>query len=256
MKRIGLLTAVGVLCVSWAGVAQAQCVVDTSTPTYANGKFLKYHPCDANGNVKVTGGGGGGGGDGALLDGVSSAIKATVKNYTNSKPLATIPVNTSGDPAAYGAGTTGATTTRTAEATDSQLSVDIAAIKAALQLVDDDQVGATNKHYVSVGTTEDEVEVKAAAGRVMSIQVSNTASEEAYLRCAQLTAVNTTPGTSTVYWGMAIPGSTTGAGMTANFGPAGMVFTPALTCWVVTDKAETGVTEVAAGDVQWNIQYK
>lgn len=64
LKRIGVLVAAGALCLMWvlADSAQAQCVVDTSTPTYANGQFLRYNPCDANGNVKVTGGGGGGGG--------------------------------------------------------------------------------------------------------------------------------------------------------------------------------------------------
>lgn len=34
----------------------------------------------------------------AIQDGVSAAIKATVKNYTNSKPLAVINVDTNGDP--------------------------------------------------------------------------------------------------------------------------------------------------------------
>lgn len=41
----------------------AQCVVDTSTPTYDNGKFLRYTPCNENGALKTTGAGGGGGGD-------------------------------------------------------------------------------------------------------------------------------------------------------------------------------------------------
>ena len=38
----------------------AQCVVDTSTPTYDNGKFLRYTPCNENGALKTTGAGGGG----------------------------------------------------------------------------------------------------------------------------------------------------------------------------------------------------
>ncbi len=33
--------------------AEAQCVVDTSTPTYDNGKFLRYTPCNENGRVKT-----------------------------------------------------------------------------------------------------------------------------------------------------------------------------------------------------------
>jgi hypothetical protein len=44
------------------------------------------------------GGGGGGGGDGAILDGVSATIKATVKDYTNSNPLTAVLVDTNGDP--------------------------------------------------------------------------------------------------------------------------------------------------------------
>ena len=56
LKRIGVLVAAGALCLMWvlADSAQAQCVVDTSTPTYANGQFLRYNPCDANGNEKMS----------------------------------------------------------------------------------------------------------------------------------------------------------------------------------------------------------
>ena len=81
LKRIGLLTAVGVLCVSWAGAAQAQCVVDTSTPTYDNGKFLRYTPCNENGAIKTTGAGGGGA--------VSAlAIASGVTTNTSTTPVA------------------------------------------------------------------------------------------------------------------------------------------------------------------------
>jgi len=156
-----------------------------------------------------------------------------------------------------GAGPVDATTARTSEATDSQLSVDVAAIKAAAQLIANDQTGTSNNHHVSVGVTEDETEIKASAGRLMAVQVSNSAATAAYLRCANLTAANTTPGTSTVFWGMAVPGNTAGAGLTAVIGgPSGLAFSTALTCWVVTGKAESDVAEVGANDVQWNIQYK
>lgn len=46
-----------------------------------------------------------GGGDGAILDGVSASIKATVKDYVNSNPLTVITVDTNGDPTSAG-GTT------------------------------------------------------------------------------------------------------------------------------------------------------
>ncbi len=60
LKRIGLCFFM--LALSCAGSAYAQCVVDTSTPTYANGAFLRYTPCNANGEIKTTGSGGGGAG--------------------------------------------------------------------------------------------------------------------------------------------------------------------------------------------------
>lgn len=47
----------------------------------------------------------GGAGDGAILDGVSSSIKATVLDYSNSNPLAVRLTDTSGDYIAAGAGT-------------------------------------------------------------------------------------------------------------------------------------------------------
>lgn len=48
---------------------------------------------------------GGGSGDGAILDGVSSAIKATVLDYVNSNPLAVRLTDTNGDYIAAGGGT-------------------------------------------------------------------------------------------------------------------------------------------------------
>lgn len=52
----------------------AQCVVDTSTPTYDNGKFLRYTPCNENGALKTTGAGGGGGGGSVTAITVASAV--------------------------------------------------------------------------------------------------------------------------------------------------------------------------------------
>jgi len=65
----------------------------------------RLYTWDAGGGTWVRGtgaGGGGGGGDGAILDGVSAAIKATVKDYVNSNPLSVVLTDTSGD--AYTAG--------------------------------------------------------------------------------------------------------------------------------------------------------
>lgn len=61
---------------------------------------------DDNDVLKVTvTSGGGGGGDGAILDGVSSAIKATVFDFTNANPLAVVLRDTNGDYVSVGGGT-------------------------------------------------------------------------------------------------------------------------------------------------------
>lgn len=59
---------------------------------------------DASGNLRVNVAAGGAG-DGAILDGVSSSIKATVLDYTNSNPLAVRLTDTNGDYVGAGAGT-------------------------------------------------------------------------------------------------------------------------------------------------------
>lgn len=182
-----------------------------------------------------------------------------------------------------GAGATGTGSQRVTEANDSQLSAGVGAtgdaaatagstgsltaklrlmtsqldaIQTAVQLIDDDQTGATMHHRVSVGTTEDEHEIKGSAGRLFSINVTNTNAAVRYLRCANQVIGSTTPGTTAVWYGMAIPGATTGAGYTATFGPAGVAFSTGLTCWLVTGAAETDVTEVAANEINVNYTYK
>lgn len=182
-----------------------------------------------------------------------------------------------------GAGNTGTGSLRTTEATDSQLSAGVGAtgdaaatagstgslsakqrlmttqldaIQTAVQLIDDDQTGASVNYKTSAGTTEDETEIKATAGRLFSITATNTNAAARYIRCANLTAANTTPGTSTVFLGLAIPGNTAGSGFTTNFGPAGIAFSTALTCWTVTGAADTDVAEVAANEIKWIITYK
>lgn len=205
-------------------------------------------------------------------------------------PVTSLPANASiniaqmnGATVLMGAGNTGTGSLRTTEATDSQLSAGVGAtgdaaatagstgsitaklrlmtsqldaIQTAVQLIDDDQTGASMHHRVSAGTTEDEHEVKGSAGRLFAINVTNTNAAARYLRCANQVAASTTPGTTTVWYGMAIPGNTTGAGYTANFGPSGVAFSTGLTCWLVTGAAETDVAEVAANEINVNYSYK
>lgn len=160
--------------------------------------------------------------------------------------------------AAATAGSTGSVTAKLRLMTSQldTISTAIAAIQTATQLIDDDQTGASMHHRVSVGTTEDEHEIKGSAGRLFSINVTNTNAAVRYLRCANQVIGSTTPGTTTVWYGMAIPGATTGAGYTANFGPSGVAFSTGLTCWIVTGAAETDVAEVAANEINVNYTYK
>lgn len=80
---IGLLAAL--IAFAGADFAQAQCVVDTSTPTYANGSFLRYVPCDATGAQKTTGSSSGGGAGGAVAP---SVIASGVTTNASSTPVA------------------------------------------------------------------------------------------------------------------------------------------------------------------------
>lgn len=126
----------------------------------------------------------------------------------------------------------------------------------ALQLIDDAQTGDSVHYRTSAGTTEDETEIKGTAGRLFSVAVTNTNAAVRYFRCYNLTAANTTPGTSTVFLGLAIPGAATGAGFVHSFGTNGVAFSTALTCTLTTGAADTDVAEVAANEIKWTMGFK
>ncbi|MEQ1844633.1 MAG: hypothetical protein ABL983_03530 [Nitrospira sp.] len=115
--------------------------------------------------------------------------------------------------------------------------------------------GAVASRYISVGSTEDEHAVCTAACTVYSIAVTNVNAAVRYLKCNNATTANTTPGTSVPEIDLAVPGATTGAGITLQF-PVGMSFDTALTCWLVTGAAESDVAEVAANELKVLYSYK
>lgn len=166
-------------------------------------------------------------------------------------------VGATGDAAAT-AGSTGSITAKLRLMTSQldTISTNLSSLLTSSQLVDDDQTGASVHYRTSAGATEDEHEVKGSAGRLFSITATNTNAAVRYLRCANQVAASTTPGTTTVLLGMAIPGATTGAGFTTNFGPAGIAFSTGLTCWLVTGAADTDVAEVAANEIKVVYAYK
>jgi hypothetical protein len=112
-------------------------------------------------------------------------------------------------------------------------------------------------HYrTSAGATEDEFEVKATAGVLTGGIVTNTAATVSYLKCFNLTAANTTPASSTVFFAAAIPGQSIGAGFALPIPAGGVTFSVALTCILVKGAADTDVAEVGANEVKVNLFYR
>lgn len=116
-------------------------------------------------------------------------------------------------------------------------------------------IGGTGYSHTSVGSTEDEHAVKATAGVLYSVTVTNINADERYLRCANATAANTSPGSTTPIIDLAIPGNASGAGFSVTF-PAGFTFSTALTCWLVTGAAQSDVAEVAANEIKVLYSYR
>lgn len=121
----------------------------------------------------------------------------------------------------------------------------LANIEAAL-------TNCSRKRYISVGSTEDESQVKATSGTLCSISAWNfNTTTDAFIKCTNATAANTTPGSTAVWYSMIIPH---GSGFVE---PAIFTdFDTALTCYLVTGKADTDVAEVGANDVGYNLRYK
>lgn len=143
-----------------------------------------------------------------------------------------------------------------------RLSLSLLAILILLSLTGTPVTGQTNppgdrvNYLTSAGATEDETQIKATSGKIMSVVITNTNAAVRYFRCYNLTAANTTPGTSTVFFGFAVPGLATGAGISHNFGENGLAFSVALTCTLTTGAADTDVAEVGANEIKWTITYR
>lgn len=104
-------------------------------------------------------GGGAGGGDGSIVDGVNTAIKATVFDYTNANPLAAQLVDSNGDPVSVGGGTQYA---QGSAATDTDQMMMAGCVRAdtaavATGVIDGDRarciVDSTGRLWVNVGAS-------------------------------------------------------------------------------------------------------
>jgi hypothetical protein len=115
--------------------------------------------------------------------------------------------------------------------------------------------GGTPVNMISDGVNnDDETAICTGPCTVYSIVAFNHTAASAFLRCENDTAGNTTPGSEANGDGefdLEIPASTTGAGFSyLPGGGIGASFATALTCWIVSEEAATGTTDVAADDVR------
>ena len=112
--------------------------------------------------------------------------------------------------------------------------------------------GADSVKYTAeqvAGDNDDEHAVCTGPCNLYSITCTNHAATVAYIRIENDTAANTTPGSETVELDLAIPGQTTGAGITFSF-PVGKFFSNAATAWWSTGEADSDTTDVGANDVK------
>jgi hypothetical protein len=203
--------------------------------------------------ISVGGGVGSGSGSGSSFDGVLlDAAAGDPLTNTTANSLKTTLYDSSGNAIATstgGSGTVDANTTRTVEATDSAVVTHLANLATYLQ------PGSTQIMRSDGSDNDDETQVKATAGVLLAISGRNNhATTHVYLRCTNLTAANTTPGTSTIFFEMMLPAG--GGFVQGSFGPGGLTFGTALTCYLATGEATTDTTDPAADDVVVNVVYR
>lgn len=273
LKRIGLCFFVLVL--FCAGSAYAQCVVDTSTPTYANGAFLRYTPCDANGNIKTTGSGGGGGGDAsaanqttiiARLDSILTAVGTTLAGYLDGLETLIGTTNTS-----IGATSDSAVTTNTTGSLSAKLR-GLVAIFAdiwndsanSIRVIMTDSSGneiviptAGLTSYTAAGASTNATNVKNAAGTVYGYSLTNTTTTIYYLRMYNLASAPTCSSATGYVGTIPIPpaaaaGGAGGREITKNIGQA---FTTGVGFCITGGASSTDNTNAATG-VFVEILYK
>lgn len=108
------------------------------------------------------------------------------------------------------------------------------------------------ERYISVGTLDDENEITGTAATLVALEARNASTNyQAYLKCTNATAANTTPGSTAVAYEVIVPG---GGGIVVPY--INTIFSTAITCYIVTGKADTDATDVVANDVSYNLRYR
>ena len=138
--------------------------------------------------------------------------------------------------------------------------VDVTSISAGSNLIGDVGIqgratGGTTT-FRSIDLDESEEEVKATAGTIYSIHAMNLTTGILYLKLYNLTAANTTVGTSTPTHTYPIPANadTDGAGFTFSI-PQGIAFSTAISAAVTTGVADADTGAPAANAAVVHIQY-
>lgn len=110
--------------------------------------------------------------------------------------------------------------------------------------------------FRSLDIDETEEDVKTSAGNIYGMLVTNTATTTRWLKFYNLTAANTTVGSSTpvITWG--IPGNTSDDIGAAVFGTHGITFDTAICVAATTGVADADTGAPGANDVIINIFYK
>jgi len=128
----------------------------------------------------------------------------------------------------------------------------LTSVKAAVESLQSDVAsGYTLETYLSTGAgdAEDENEIDANSGVLMGISAyNNHASANAFIKCSNLTAANTTVASSAVFYQIMVPFG--GGYVDRNINAT---YSVALTCSIVLGEAATDEAEVAANDVGYNI---
>lgn len=249
---IGLLAAL--IAFAGADFAQAQCVVDTSTPTYDNGKFLRYSPCDATGALKTTGAGGGGAGDASAanqvtthgyIDGLETLITST-----NTK-LDTVDSRVDGLETLVTSTNTKLDTVITSVQTLDNM---ITGSRGLVQLVDSSGneivvPTAGNTHYDAADASTNSTSVEASSGTIYGISLSNTTTTVYYLRLYNLVAAPTCSSATGFVESIPIPpaaaaGQVGGREIQYNIGKA---FSTGISYCITGGPSSTDNTNAAAG---------
>jgi hypothetical protein len=104
---------------------------------------------------------------------------------------------------------------------------------------------------------ETDREVKPTAGQIYGWTITNFATTTRYIKFVNLTAANTTVGSSAVAMTIPVPGNATDdTTLVQNFGGQGIAFDTAITVYAVTGLADNDTGAPGASDVAVTIFYK